>query len=136
MAEATQQPAEKPERTKMEMGGSGTAKVSFKDAFGGDVKIKSATWTATGPVAITPDEKDPASAAFFASGPGPVTLTAVGVSEGGTSATATTEIMVLEKDAPVVGEIDVSVKAAPAKPKAEEPPKEPARPATGAAAHR
>lgn len=124
MAEATQQPAV-PERQKMEMGGSGTAKVSFKDALGGDVKVKSAQWSATGPVAVTPDAEDPTTAALFASGPGPVTLTAVGQTETGNSATATTEIMVIEKDAPVEGTIEVSVKAAPAKPKPHEPKAEP-----------
>jgi hypothetical protein len=126
---------DKPERQKMEMGGSGVAEVSFADAFGGDVKIKSVVWTATGAVAVTPDADDPTTANIFASGPGPVTLTAVGTTETGASATAITEIMVIEKDAPVTGEIEVTVKAAPAKPKAPEP-KAPEPPVRGQPAHR
>jgi hypothetical protein len=120
MAEATQQPADKPERQKMEMGGSGTAKASFKDALGNDVKIKSSTWSSTGPVAVSPDAEDPTAATLFASGPGPVTITAVGTTEAGHTSTANIEIMVIEKDAPVEGTIEVSVTAAPAK---KEPPK-------------
>ena len=115
------------EKQKVEMGGSGTAKASFTDALDNDVKIKSVVWSSTGPVAVTADEKDPATASFFASGPGPVTLTAVGTTESG-SATATIDLLVIEKDAPVAGEIEVSVKAAPNKPKPEDPPP-PARPA-------
>jgi hypothetical protein len=111
---------DKPERQKMEMGGSGTAKVSFKDALGGEVKIKSSQWTSTGGVVVSSTE-DPTGATLFATGPGPATLTAVGTTETGGSATATTEIMVVEKDAPVEGKIEVAVKPAPAKPKAEEP---------------
>jgi sugar (pentulose or hexulose) kinase len=106
---------DKVERQKMEMGGSGTAKVSFKDALGGDVKIKSSTWSSTGAVAVSPDEKDPATAKLFASGPGPSTITAVGQTESGSSATATVEVMVIEKDTPVEGKIELSVQAAPAK---------------------
>jgi hypothetical protein len=113
-----------PERQKMEMGGSGTAKVSFKDALGGEVKIKSSTWSSTGPVVVTPDEKDPHGAKLFASGPGPATVTAVGATEEGHSATATSEIMVVEKDAPVEGKIDIAVTAAPVK---KEPVKEPVK---------
>lgn len=112
---ADEKQPDKPERQKMEMGGSGTAKVAFKDALGGEVKVKSAQWSATGAVAVTPDEKDPLTVKLFASGPGPSTLTAVCQSEEGGSATATVEIMVIEKNAPVDGKIEISVQPAPAK---------------------
>lgn len=130
---ADEKPATQPapvERQKMEMGGSGTAKVSFKDALGNEVKIKSSTWSATGAVSVTPAE-DPTGATLFASGPGPSTLTAVGVTEAGHSSTATVEVMVIEKDAPVTGTIELSVTAAPAK---KEPAKAP-EPAKAAEHH-
>jgi hypothetical protein len=122
---ADEKPADKPvERQKMEMGGSGTAKVSFKDALGNDVKIKSSTWSAVGPIAVSPNAEDPTAASLFASGPGPTTITAVGMTDTGASSTATLEIMVIEKDAPVEGKIEVSVQAAPVK---KEPAKEPVK---------
>src|SRR4029077_19418739 len=49
-------------RPQMEMGGTGTAKASFKDAADGDVEITSTEWSATGPVTVTADENDPTSA--------------------------------------------------------------------------
>jgi hypothetical protein len=121
---------DKPDRQKMEMGGSGTAKVSFKDALGNEVKVKSSQWTASGSVVVTPDDKDPTGAKLFASGPGPSTLRAVGYNEDGGSATASIEIMVVEKDSPVEGKIQISVQPAPAK-KKEEPAKTPAPAAHG-----
>jgi hypothetical protein len=95
--------------------------VAFKDGLGGDVKLKSATWTTTGPIVASPDDKDPTGAKLFASGPGPATITVVGTNEDGSSATATTEVIVVSKDVPVEGKIDISVSPAPAK-------KEPAKP--------
>src|ERR1700746_1543767 len=67
---------EAPPRAQMEMGGSGTAKVSFKDAAGGDVAVTSSTWSATGAMTVTPDEADLTSAKLTPTGLGPATVTA------------------------------------------------------------
>lgn len=96
-------------RPQMEMGGSGTAKVSFTDAAGGDVAVTSSEWSATGPVTVTPDEADPTSAKLEPTGIGPVTITATGNTEFGSSQ-ASTDMMVIDKiGAPVAGAIEITV---------------------------
>jgi hypothetical protein len=108
-----------PPRPQMEMGGSGTAKVSFKDAAGGDVAVTGAEWSATGPVTIEADEADPTSAKLTPTGLGPATVTATVQTANG-SAQASTDVMVIEKiGAPVTGTIEITV-APPAAP--ETPP--------------
>jgi hypothetical protein len=106
-----------PPRPQIEMGGSGTVKVSFKDAVGGDVAVTSSEWSATGPVTVTPVEDDPTSAKVVPTGVGPATVTAIGQTETG-SAQASTDLMVIEKiGAPVAGTIEVTVEP-PAAPEA------------------
>jgi hypothetical protein len=113
---------EVPPRPQMEMGGSGTAKVSFKDAAGGDVAVTSTEWSATGPITVTPDDADPPDptiAKLIPTGPGPVTVTAIGQTANG-SAQASTDLMVIEKiGAPVSGTVEITI-APPAPP--ETPP--------------
>lgn len=93
----------------MEMGGSGTAKASFKDAAGADVAITSTEWSSTGPVTVTADEADPASAKLVPTGLGPATVTATGTTEFGSSQ-ASTSVMVIDKiGAPVSGAIEITV---------------------------
>lgn len=102
-------------RPQMEMGGSGTATVSFTDAAGAAVVVTSADWTATGPVVVTPDEANPLSAKLVPTGLGPATVTATGHAETG-SAQAHAEVMVIEKvGGPIAGEIVITV-APPAPP--------------------
>lgn len=107
-----------PPRPQMEMGGTGTAKVSFKDAAGGDVAVTSAEWSATGPITVTPDDADPPDptiAKLVPTGSGPVTVTAIGQTANG-SAQASTDLMVIEKiGAPVSGTVEITV-APPAPP--------------------
>jgi hypothetical protein len=110
-------PKDAPPPSQMEMGGSGTAKASFKDAAGGDVAITSVEWSATGPITVTADEADPTSAKIVPTGLGSATVTATnGLAQ------AHAQLMVIEKvGAPVSGTIEITV-APPAPP---EPPVEP-----------
>jgi hypothetical protein len=99
----------------MEVGGSGTAKVSFKDTLGADVKIASSEWTSTGPVTVKADDADPpdpTSAKLEATAPGRATIKAVVMSEGGASAEAAVEVVVIETGTPVAGTIEISVQPA------------------------
>lgn len=97
-------------RLQMEMGGSGTAAAVFKDAAGADVAVTSTEWSATGPVTVTPDEANPASATLAPTGLGSVTITAVGRTDDGGSAQAHADLMVIEKiGGPVSGEITLTV---------------------------
>lgn len=114
------------ERQRMEVGGTGTATVKFKDSFGKDVKAKTVNWASNGSLSITPDEKDPATAKFFASGPGPATIRAEGEGEEGGHAEARIEILVMDKDQAAEGEITVTVQAAPPKKKPEKVEDKPA----------
>jgi hypothetical protein len=106
----------------MEMGGSGTAKASFKDAADGDVAITSAEWSSTGPITVEAVEDDPTSAKITPTGVGPATVTVNAATENG-SAQASTDVMVIEKiGAPVAGTIEITVQApaaAESKPAAE-----------------
>lgn len=106
-----------PPRPQLEMGGSGTAKASFQDAAGGDVKIDSSVWTSTGDVKVEADEKDPTHAKLTPVAPGPATVTVTATTATG-SAQASTDLMVIDKiGAPVVGAISITVQA-PTKAKA------------------
>jgi len=103
-----------PAPTPMNVGDTGSAKVSFTDETQADVKIGSVEWTATGPVTITPPDPadqnpDPTTTKFTATGPGRASIKADIISEGGKPAEATTEIMVIEPGQPVTGKIDVTV---------------------------
>ena len=103
-------------RLQMEMGGSGTAAAVFKDAAGADVAVTAVEWSATGPVTVTPDEANPASATLAPTGLGSVTITAIGTTDAGGSAQAHADLMVIEKiGGPVAGEITLTV-APPAPP--------------------
>jgi uncharacterized protein YjdB len=114
---------DKPEVQKIEMGGSGTAKVAFKDSFGSEVKAKSVEWSSDSPsVVVTADDKDPLSAKLFAPAAGPARITAVGTGEEGGTATTSIDVVVLPKASAATGEITLSVQAAPAKKKAEPAP--------------
>jgi hypothetical protein len=108
-----------PPRPQMEMGGSGTAKASFKDAADGDVAITAAEWSSTGPITVEADKDDPTSAKLTPTGLGPATVTATVQTANG-SAQASTDVMVIEKiGAPVAGTIEITVEAPAA---AESPP--------------
>jgi len=101
-------------RPQMEVGGTGTAKVSFKDTLGADVKIASSEWTSTGPVTVTADDADPpdpTSAKLKATAPGHATIKAVVTSESGASAEAAVEVVVIETGTPVAGTIEITVEA-------------------------
>jgi hypothetical protein len=134
MADEKQVEKKDNEPTKMEVGGTGTATAKFKDSFGKEVKVKTVQWAANGSIAITPDEKDPATAKFLAVGAGPATIRAEGVGEEGGHAEARIELMVLAQDEAAEGEVTVTVqKAAPKK--KPEPVKEPASAAQGQHGH-
>jgi hypothetical protein len=115
-----------PPRSQIEMGGSGTATVSFADATGGSVAITATEWSATGPVTVVADETDPASAKITPTGPGPATVTATVQTVNG-SAQAHADVMVTEKvGAPVTGVIEITAQpAAPVEPPVEPPPPPP-----------
>jgi hypothetical protein len=101
-----------PPRTQIEMGGSGTVKVSFKDAAGGNVKVDSVEWSVTGPITVTADDKDPTSAKLNPTGFGPATITAAASTAKGPAQTSA-DVMVINKiGAPVAGTIEI--KAEPA----------------------
>lgn len=110
----TDQP--KSDRTSMEVGGTGTAKASFKDALGADVKIVSSTWTSTSPgVTVTPVDNDPVSATLEATHPGHAAIHVTVQSESGHTGTAATQVMVIETGTPADGKIELTVQPAPAK---------------------
>ena len=106
-------------RPQMEVGGTGTAKVSFKDTQGADVKIVSSQWTSTEPMTVTvtaddADPPDPTSAKLVATAPGRATIRAVVATEAGSTAEASVEVVVIETGTPVAGTIEITVEA-PAK---------------------
>jgi len=104
-APSTRNPDDPPPRPQMEMGGSGTANVHFHDATGADIETTAVEWSATGPVTVTPDEANPASAKLVPTGLGPATVTATVP-----GAQAHVELMVIEKiGAPVNGEIELTI---------------------------
>jgi hypothetical protein len=101
-----------PPRPQMEVGGTGTAKVSFTDEAGGDVKLTSAEWTSMGPVKIEPNDPentDPTTVKLTATAPGRAPIKVSVVSESGAPAEAAIEIMVIETGTPVTGTIDVTI---------------------------
>ena len=106
-----------PAPPQMEVGDTGTAKVSFKDVNGADVELSSVTWTATGGVTINPPAPveegqpapDPATANLTATAPGRAHIKATVSSAKGHPAEAGVEIRVIETGTPVVGKIDFTV---------------------------
>jgi hypothetical protein len=90
----------------MNVGDTGTVKVSFTDEAGGAINIASSTWTSTGSVTIVPDDKDPTSAALTAAEPGRASIEAAIVSDSGAWAEAAIEVMVIQP------KIDVTVASA------------------------
>ena len=92
-----------PPPTLMNVGDTGTVKVSFTDEAGGAINIASSTWTSTGSVTIVPDDKDPTSAALTAAEPGRASIEAAIVSDSGAWAEAAIEVMVIQP------KIDVTV---------------------------
>lgn len=121
------------EPTRMEVGGTGTAKAEFKDAFDKDVKVSRVIWHASlDGVIATPDEKDPLTANLQAVSPGPATITAIGETESGARFTVDTRIIVMAKAVPTSGKITIEAKPAPEK---AEPAKADAAPAHAAPAH-
>ena len=109
VADPAKQDDAPPPRPQIEMGGSGTAKASFKDASGADCPITSAVWTSTGDVKVEADDKDPTSAKLTPVALGPATVT-VTVTTATGSAQASTDLMVIETaGAPVGGTIEITV---------------------------
>ena len=115
--QAVKQDAPPPEQ--MEVGGTGTAKVSFVDVKDADVPIASSTWTSTDPsvVTVTADDKDPTSAKLEAIAAGRAIVKADVVSQGGKPAEASVEVMVIETGTPATGTIELSIQG-PTKAKA------------------
>jgi hypothetical protein len=118
-AEMTDTPAAKPEIQTMQVGGSGQASVTFKDSFGDPVEVTTVDWQATGPLAISVDEKDPTKATFFASDSGLCTLWATGTTDTGGRLRVRQAVQVMQKGVPVEGEIAVTLEPAKEKAKAE-----------------
>jgi hypothetical protein len=107
---------------KMEVGGSGEAKASFKDSEGGRAKVRTASWQSSNAavVVVSQDDKDPLVAKLVAVNPGPVTVTVNAEGEEGGRASAAVDILVEEKGTVATGEIELAVKPAPVKEKARE----------------
>jgi hypothetical protein len=101
-----------PARTQMELGGSGTAKASFKDAADGDVEATAVEWSATGPVTVTADKDDPTSAKITPIGLGPANITAIAQTENGSAQTSIDVMVIARTSAPVAGTIEISVEPA------------------------
>ena len=101
-----------PPPQQMEVGGTGTAKVSFTDVNGADVPLASVTWTATGSATVTADDKDPTSANVVATAPGRAHVKAAVVSQSGAPAEAAVEIRVIETGTPSEGKIELSIQPA------------------------
>lgn len=118
---------------KMEMGGSGTAKVTSTDGLGGDVDLRAVQWKSTGPVVLSPDAEDPTTAHLYATAPGKSTITASLMDEFGvTSTLAEVDVMVVQKGASGESKIELSLE--PAKPRdqtAKPPIPEPIQPKPG-----
>jgi hypothetical protein len=106
-----------PPPQQMEVGGTGTATVSFTDVNGTAVNIASSEWSSTGPVTVTASDTDPTSATLAATAPGPATITADIVSDGGLPAEAVVTIMVIETGTPATGKIDLVLQPPVAKAK-------------------
>ena len=108
-------------RPQMNVGDTGTAKVSFVDETGADMKIVESTWTSLGPVTVVPppavegQPADPTTANLTATAPGRAPIKVSVVTESGAVAEAATEIMVIETGKPAAGKIDVTVTPAKAK---------------------
>lgn len=104
-----------PPPPQMQVGGTGTAKVSFKDVLGADVKITSSDWSKSeGPVTVTPDDADPpdpTSAKLEATGPGSAIIKALVTTESGASSEAAIQVSVIQTGTPVTGTIDITVQA-------------------------
>ena len=112
MAKPDSDPDPVPVPPQMEVGGTGTAKVSFKDVNGADVPIVSSVWTSTGSVTVTADETDPTSAALAATVPGRAHIKAAVTSESGSSAETAVEIRVIETGTLAEGKIELSLQKA------------------------
>ena len=111
----------------MELGGTGTASASFKDAFGKDVKASKVQWASSGSVVVQADDKDPTKATVLAVGAGPGSIRAMGDGEDGGHYEASISVMALAKGEIADGKIDLEVRPAPVKAKPAEPkPAEPA----------
>jgi hypothetical protein len=125
---------------RIEVGGTGTLTVKFKDAFDKEAKPTSVNWSSSsGNVTVSPDEKDPTKAKIFAVESGPAVITAQGFGEDGRSASVLTSVVATEKGSLASGEITVAVQPAPEKKKAEpvkEEKEEKREPAHAGAAHR
>jgi hypothetical protein len=93
----------------LELGGTATAKVSFKDGFGNSVTPTSVQWMASPShvVVVAPDASDPATAELQAITQGTTTVMAVGQADGA-SVTASIFVTVLRPNVPVAGSIAVT----------------------------
>jgi hypothetical protein len=107
MADPAQQDVPAP--SQMEVGGTGTATVSFTDVNGTPVTLASIIWTSTGPVTVTPSTGNPAIANLVATAPGRAHIRAAVVSESGASAEAAVEIRVIETGTLAEGKIDLTL---------------------------
>jgi hypothetical protein len=101
-----------PARQQIEMGGSGTARVSFTDAEEGDVEVTHVDWSATGPVTVMADKDDPTSAKIMPTGLGPANITAVAQTPNGPAQTSIDVMVINRTSAPVAGTIELTAEPA------------------------
>jgi hypothetical protein len=118
-----QKKREKADREKMEIYGTGTAKISAKDGLGGDVDLKAIQWKSTGPVVVSPDSEDPTTAKLFATAVGSSKITASIMDEFGvTSELAHVEVEVVQKGAAHEAKIELSLEPAKSREERGQPP--------------
>src|SRR5215472_947970 len=96
-------------RPQMNVGDTGTAKVSFTDETGADMKIVESTWTSMSP-AVTINPLVPAASDQPPADPATTNLTATALGRAPIRV-----IVVTETGKPAVGKIDVTVTPAKAK---------------------
>lgn len=118
-----QKRAEKAERQKMEIYGSGTAKVTSTDALNGEVDLKAVQWKSTGPIVVSPDPEDPTTAALFATAVGSSTITASMMDEFGvTNELAHVDVEVVEKGKAHESKIELTLEPAKSREERGQPP--------------
>lgn len=114
---------EKADREKMELYGTGTAKVSSQDGLNGEVDLKAVQWKSTGPVVVSPDPEDPTTAQLFATAVGSSKITASIMDEFGvTSELAHVELEVVEKGKAHESKIELSLQPAKSREERGQPP--------------
>jgi hypothetical protein len=118
-----QKRAEKEAREKMELYGTGTAKVTSTDALSGEVDLKAVQWKSTGPIVVSPDPEDPTTAQLYATAVGTSTITASMMDEFGvTNELAHVDVDVVEKGVAHESKIELSLQPAKSREERGQPP--------------